>query len=133
MIDLSKLMEKTDEVAVELKHPVTGEVLKDEKGNVAKVVVYGRASKRAQDYQNAKVNQILKDKSVNKNKEETAESLSDAILESVVVCVDRYENLSFGDKKLDNETTIKEALSNPALRWLYEQTRAAIDDQTNFF
>ena len=41
--------------------------------------------------------------------------------------------MSFGDKKLDNETSIKEALSNPALRWLYEQTRAAIDDQTNFF
>lgn len=133
MFDLSSLYEKTDSIKVALKHPLSGEELKDKDGNVCKVVVYGRASKRFQDYQTAKMNRLLKEKSTKKVDDTTYEQLNEAVMEALVVCVDCFENMSYEGKPLDNETTIKTALSNPALKWLLDQTHDIVNDQSNFF
>jgi len=135
-IDLSSFAEKTDAVGVELKNPKTGEVLADDKGNVAKVFLYGKASKRFNDYQKAKVNQILKEKSVKKGnteEEQTFEKLNESVLEALLVCVDRFEGLAYEGKAIDNETVVKAVLTNPSFKWLLDQTQDAVNNQANFF
>lgn len=135
MFDLSSLMEKTDVVKVPVKNPITGEELVDNKGNKVLAHMYGRASKRVRDYINAEVNKKIKEQSISKLKtdEITVESLDEEKIKTLVVAVEKIENIELNGKQFDNETNLEELFRNPSFKWLVEQLNSALNDQANFF
>lgn len=128
MFDLNTLALKTDSVFVQLRHPVTDELLADKDGPVG-IYVYGTASKEYRAAVNAMGNRALK----RGNKKATAEVVREEGVELLVAVTEKAtDNLTYQGKPLNTPATFRELYGDASFSWIKDQVDAAIADTANF-
>lgn len=136
-INIKSLKAKTSSIAIDLKHPLTGEVLKDENGNVAQAFVFGKASKQYREATDARLNEAIENNE-NKDKDSkpklTALKIRENSIEFAALCTDKITVLTTEDgKALDTLETLVETFEDKGMYWLLDQVTAAIEADKNFF
>ena len=120
---------KTSAVAVDLKDPVTGEVINVGHGDV-KVYVHGKASKVHRDFTDAKVKAYAANKSKNKNEINMDKIRKDSV-EFAVACTEKITGLQAED--ITSKESIEELYSTEEFHWVLDQVNSAIENEANFF
>lgn len=134
---ISSLKAKTSSVAVNIRHPETGEDLIDDQGKEVKVYVFGKASKEYRDHADARLKKALAAQQAKKKvtvPDITVEKVRNDTLDTVVILTDKFENLEDEDgKAIDNKDAIRKLYENPEYFWLVDQVNEAIESDSNFF
>lgn len=130
-INLSTLATTKETFTVELKHPVTGDVLKDENGNVASITILGKSSKEYRDLNtvqnNKRFNQGVKAKRVEFDQETIQKDYAE-LLAAVTVGAD---NLEYGGQK-NSDIDFLKLYTDPTLVWIKDQVSAELENVANF-
>jgi hypothetical protein len=130
MFNLDTLALK-DTVELQLKHPVTDELLfadgdKAEKPVV--IVLYGTSSKQ---YRNAIT--AMQSRALRRGKKApTVEEMREESVRLLVACSERAVNLSYKGGAIETAETFRELYSDPAFSWLKDQVDAGLGDVSNF-
>lgn len=121
------IFDETSEL--ELRHPVTDEVLKDKKGNAMIAVIYGKHSAAYKNAHNNLVRELQKKGSKNKSSLEDAEEKS---LNLIAACVKEFRNLhiEYADGKFLDPNDVLGTLKNAF--WIKDQIDRAVFDLENF-
>jgi len=127
MFELSTLAAK-DSVELELKHPVTDEVLADKEGNTVKAVLWGTSSKAYRTAINALQNRQLK----RGKKQARPEELREDGVALLTACTQRFDNMSIDGKPLDNEDAITALYRDDRFLWVKTQVDEALGDISLF-
>ena len=127
MFELSTLAAK-DSVELELKHPVTDEILVDEKGNAVKAILWGTSSKAYRTAINALQNRQLK----RGKKQARPEELREEGVSLLTACTQRFENMSIDGQPLDNEDAIAALYRDDRFLWVKTQVDEALGDISLF-
>lgn len=129
MFDLQDLAVSQDEYLVELRNPITFEVLTHEDGTPFTIGVLSsdtnksrtgiaRLKREAKSITNAKTTEEL----------DTDYYIAKTIAECTTSC-----NLVFGKKKMKHSVdAMTKLLSNPQYNWVKDQVSAAMDNRANF-
>lgn len=130
MFDIASLALKSDSTEVQLRHPVTNELLwNDEaKTEAVSVFVFGSASKEYRDARAAMQNRQLK----RGKQKPSVEVLNEEGVNLLVACIDKFANLTDGGKVPTTEADIRSLLNNPHYSWVRDQVDEAISDTANF-
>lgn len=131
MFDLSTLALK-DTTTVQLRHPVTGELLfaDAKKEKPVSVELYGTSSKQYRNAVTAMQNRQLKRTA--KKEKVSAEVMRDESIELLVACTASASNLSLNGKPISDEASVRGLLSDPAYSWVKDQIDEALGDTSNF-
>jgi len=138
-IKLSNIVKaKTTAVPVEIKHPLTGEVLMDEaSGEKVIAWVYGRASKQYQDFQDKNLQEVLTKRKSGRNidpiKDMTVSKVRESELDFPVAMTEKITGLETDDgEKFDNPDMIRALYEDQQAYYILEQVQAALNDDANF-
>lgn len=130
MFDISKLSLKTTTTAVQLRHPVTDELLfaDDEKSKPVTISVYGTASK---EYRNAV--SAMQNRQIKRGKKlASAEVIKEEGIELLVAVTDTSSNLEYNGKPVTTSAQFRDLYEDAAYSWLREQVDAAVGDTASF-
>lgn len=119
-----------DTVELQLRHPVTDELLfaDEAKTKPVLVVLYGSSSKQYRNAITAMQNRSLK----RGKKVVSAEVMREEGIELLVACSEKTVNLSYKGKPVDNDDAFREIYSDPAYSWLKDQVDTGLGDVANF-
>lgn len=127
MFNLDTLALK-DTVTLQLKHPVTEELLVTDKGEAVSIVLYGSSSKQYRNAITAMQNRALK----RGKKVPTAEEMREESVRVLVACSEKAINLSYKGAPLDNPEAFRDLYNDASFSWLKDQVDAALGDVSNF-
>jgi hypothetical protein len=131
-LDLSTLNPVDDGVALELSHPVTGEVLRDDQGVAISITLLGQDSEAYQRAENQAQNRRLRDASRGRRATLTAEQIKAEALEVLVACTVAWHGVVFEGVALEcTATNVRRLYTERA--WIREQVDAFVADRANFF
>lgn len=110
MVDITNLDErsKADEgVWTDMLHPETLDVLQDDDGNVAQMLIFGQAGRVVQD----KLHKIAKNKASKKDDEpQSMKKAHETLVESALVYIGGFRNLTAGDDDLSDVSNARRVL-----------------------
>jgi hypothetical protein len=129
MFNLDSLSLK-DTVELQLRHPVTDELLfaDEEKKEQVAIVLYGTSSAQYRNAVTAMQNRQLK----RGKKQVSAEVMREEGIDLLVACSEKAINLSYKGKPVDNDASFRELYSDPAFGWLKDQVDQGLGDTSNF-
>jgi hypothetical protein len=127
MFRIDSLALTTDSVLVELRHPVTEELLKDE-GKAVGIWVYGTASEQYRNAVSAMQNRALK----RQKGKATAEEMKEETIRLLVAVSEKGENLEYDGKPLKDAETFRSLYADPRFSWVKDQVDAAVGETANF-
>ena len=132
---ISNFKANSQAVAVNLRHPETGEDLINDEGTPVQAFVYGKASKKHRDLTDARLQKaIVAGKDKNKAPEITVDKIRKEGLEWAVGLTSKITGIVDDDgNEIDTPETITAVLSNPDYYWVLDQINAAIENDSNFF
>ena len=136
-LNIKNLKAKSGSVAINIKHPTTGALLKDEAGNQVQAFVFGKASKQYRDATDARLNAAIE---ANKTKETkdavnlTASTIRENSVEFAALCTEKITVLTGeNDVPLDTVEALVDVFADEGMYWLLDQVTAAIEADKNFF
>lgn len=129
MFDLKSLSMK-DTMTLQLRHPVTDELLfaDEDKKMPVSVTLYGQASKQYRNAINAMQNRSLK----RDKKKVTAEVLREEGIELLVACTAKWNHLVVDGEKVADENAYRALYSNAEYGWLKDQVDVGLGDTSAF-
>lgn len=131
MFNLDTLSLK-DTVSLQLRHPVTEELLfADKDGGKTKPVeieLHGTSSKEYRNAITAMQNRALK----RGKKQASAEVMKEEGIELLVACSAKASNLSYAGKPVADDAAFRTLYGDAKFSWLKEQVDAGLGDVSNF-
>lgn len=127
-LDTSVAVSETTEV--QLRHPVTDELLFDGEKPV-QIVIYGTSSKVYRNAMLALQNKRLKN-AQKRTSGISAELLADEELDLLVKCSIRADELLYEGKEVKGADAFRELYSDLRFKWVRDQVDAAIPDTSRF-
>lgn len=129
MFNLDSLALK-DTVSLQLKHPVTDELLfaDAEQTEPVSIVLYGTSSKQYRNAITAMQNRALK----RGKKAPTAEEVREESVRLLVACSEKAVNLSYKGAPLETPEAFRELYNDASFSWLKDQVDAALGEVSNF-
>ena len=120
----------SDTTTLELKHPVSEEILYGDKEKTlpVSIVLFGTGSKQYRNAITAMQNRALK----RGKKQATAEQMRDEGIELLVACSEKAINFSYGGKPVGDEAAFRSLYGDAKFGWLKDQVDAALGDTANF-
>lgn len=133
---LSSLKASSVAVPVEITHPVTGDVLADDKGNKVVVHLFGKASKQRREYDDKRLKEVL-DKQKKKGnalaQELTVEKVRDNEISAAVAMTSHIDTLVADDgTPYNTPEAIKALYEDEGYYWLFDQVKAELENDSNF-
>lgn len=129
-MDLKDLTPKSDEIVVAIKHPSTGETLKNDDKSEMTITVYAPHSKEYKKVLHEQTNKRLKKMQSKGNKDITAEEIEEATLEALAKTTKEW-NITYGGE-LPKLTLTKAREVYEDVFWIRSQIEGAIEDSLDF-
>jgi hypothetical protein len=129
MFDINTLAIR-DSVNVQLRHPVSDELLFADEGKTQPVqaVLWGTSSKQYRAAINAMQNRQLK----RGKKQASAEVMREEGVQLLVACTQKFDNLSHDGVVVDNEEAVRALYTDDRYSWVKTQVDEALGDVANF-
>jgi len=127
MFNLDSLSLK-DIVSLQLRHPVSDELLFTEDGKPVEIVLHGTSSKEYRNAITAMQNRALK----RGKKQASAEVMKEEGIELLVACSAKANNISYGGKPVGDDDTFRALYGDAKFSWLKDQVDAGLGDVSNF-
>ena len=129
-MDLKDLTPTSDTIVVNIKHPATGEVLKNDDKTPMTITVYAPHTKEYKKNLYEQTNKRLKQMQSSKQKDITAEDLEEATLDSLAKTTKEW-NLTF-DGEQPKLTVSKAKKIYDEVFWIKAQIEEAVADSLDF-
>jgi len=129
-MDLKDLTPKSDEIVVVIKHPATGETLKNDDKSEMTITIYAPHSKEYKKVLHEQTNKRLKKMQSKGNKDITAEEIDEATLEALAKTTKEW-NITYGGE-LPKLTLTKAREVYEDVFWIRSQIEGAIEDSLDF-
>ena len=129
-MDLIDLTPKSDEIVVTLKHPSTGEVLKNDDKSDMTITVYAPHSKEYKKVLHEMTNKRLKKMQGKGNKDITAEELEEVSLDSLAKTTKEW-NITFNSEK-PKLSLVKAREIYEKVFWIKAQIEEASEEALGF-
>jgi hypothetical protein len=129
-MDLLDLTPKSDEIVVTLKHPSTGEVLKNDDKSDMTITVYAPHSKEYKKVLHEMTNKRLKKMQGKGNKDITAEELEEVSLDSLAKTTKEW-NITFNSEK-PKLSLVKAREIYEKVFWIKAQIEEASEEALGF-
>jgi hypothetical protein len=129
-MDLIDLTPKSDEIVVTLKHPSTGEVLKNDDKSDMTITVYAPHSKEYKKVLHEMTNKRLKKMQSKGNKDITAEELEEVSLDSLAKTTKEW-NITFNSEK-PKLSLVKAREIYEKVFWIKAQIEEASEEALGF-
>ena len=129
-MDLLDLTPKSDEIVVTLKHPSTGEVLKNDDKSDMTITVYAPHSKEYKKVLHEMTNKRLKKMQGKGNKDITAEELEEVSLDSLAKTTKEW-NITFNSEK-PKLSLVKAREIYEKVFWIKAQIEQASEEALGF-
>lgn len=129
MFNLDTLALK-DTVSLQLKHPVTDELLfvDKEETKPVQIVIYGTSSKQYRNAVTAMQNRALK----RGKKPATIDEMKEESIKLLVACSEKAVNLTYKGEAIDSAAAFYDLYSDPSFSWLKDQVDSGLGDVSNF-
>ena len=129
-MDLKDLTPKSDSIEVEIKHPITGEALKNDDDTPMTITLHATHSKEYKSVMHEQTNRRLKAASATGKVDITSEELEENTVE-VLAKATKSWNLTFGGEK--PELTVDEAKKlYTEVFWIKDQLDEGISNSMGF-
>lgn len=129
-MDLLDLTPKSDEIVVTIKHPATGEVLKNEDKSDMTITIYAPHSKEYKKVIHEMTNKRLKKMQAKGKNEITAEELEEATLETLSKTTKEW-NITYGGE-VPKLSVAKAKEIYDSVFWIKAQIEEAIESSLDF-
>ena len=129
-MDLKDLTPKSDVVVVEIKHPATGEVLKNDDKSPMTITMFAPHSKEYKKVLHEQTNKRLKQMQSKKSQDITAEDLEEAALEALAKTTKEW-NITYGGEQ-PKLTIAKAKEIYDEVFWIKSQLEGAVADSLDF-
>ena len=129
-MDLKDLTPKSDEIVVVIKHPATGETLKNDDKSEMTITIYAPHSKEYKKVLHEQTNKRLKKMQSKGNKDITAEEIDEATLEALAKTTKEW-NITYGGE-VPKLTLTKAREVYEDVFWIRSQIEGAIEDSLDF-
>lgn len=129
-MDLIDLTPKSDEITVVLKHPATGDALKNEDGSEMTITLYAPHSKEYKKVLHEMTNKRLKKMQSKGKTDITAEELEEVSLDSLAKTTKEW-NITFAGEQ-PKLSLIKAREVYEKVFWIKAQIEEAIEDSLDF-
>jgi hypothetical protein len=129
-MDLLDLTPKSDEIVVTIKHPATGEVLKNEDKSDMTVTIYAPHSKEYKKVLHEMTNKRLKKMQAKGKNEITAEEIEEATLDTLAKTTKGW-NITYGGE-VPKLTVAKAKEIYDSVFWIKAQIEEAIESSLDF-
>lgn len=129
MFNINSLALK-DTVELQLKHPVTEELLfaDAEQTKPVSIIIFGTSSKQYRNALTAMQNRQLK----RGKKPASAEQMREEGVALLVACSEKAVNFQYNDEPLDNDAAFESLYKDSAYSWIKDQVDAGLGDVSNF-
>ena len=118
-----------DSYELQLKNPVSDELLFDEDGKPVTITLYGKSSKPYRNAVTAMQNRELR--RMHKKDVRTAEQTLEESTSLLVAC-SATSTLEINGVAVNDKDTFKQLYNDPRFSWIRDQVDEAIGDQANF-
>jgi hypothetical protein len=129
-MDLLDLTPKSDEIVVAIKHPATGEPLKNDNESEMTITIYAPHSKEYKKVLHEQTNKRLKKMQSKGDKDITAEEIEEATLEALAKTTKEW-NITYGGE-MPKLTVAKAREVYETVFWIRSQIEGAIEDSLDF-
>lgn len=129
-MDLINLTPKSDEIVVELKHPVTDKVLKNDDGSVMTITIYAPHAKEYKAVVHDIANKRIKKAKDKKSEDFTIEEYEEATLDTLVRVTKAWDITYDGSKPELNEAKVREVYEK--VFWIKPQLEMAMNSSLDF-
>lgn len=129
-MDLKDLTPKSDVVVVEIKHPSTGDVLKNDDKSPMTITMFAPHSKEYKKVLHEQTNKRLKQMQSKKSQDITAEDLEEAALEALAKTTKEW-NITFGGEQ-PKLTVAKAKEIYDEVFWIKSQLEEAVANSLDF-
>ena len=129
-MDLLDLTPKSDEIVVTIKHPATGEVLKNDDKSDMTITIYAPHSKEYKKVLHEMTNKRLKKMQAKGKNEITAEEIEEATLDTLAKTTKEW-NITYGGE-VPKMTVAKAKEVYDSVFWIKAQIEGAVDDSLGF-
>lgn len=129
-MDLLDLTPKSDEITVTIKHPSTGDVLKNEDGSEMTITLYAPHSKEYKKVLHEMTNKRLKKMQSKGKTDITAEELEEVSLDSLAKTTKEW-NITYGAEQPKLSLTKAREVYEKVF-WIKAQIEEAIEDSLDF-
>lgn len=129
-MDLKELTPKSDEIVVVIKHPATGEPLKNDDKSEMTITIYAPHSKEYKKVLHEQTNKRLKKMQSKGNKDITAEEIEESTLEALAKTTKEW-NITYGGE-LPKLTVTKAKEVYEDVFWIRSQIEGAVEDSLDF-
>jgi len=130
MTDLLDLTPKSDEVVIEVKHPTTEEVLKNDDGSNMTITVHATHSKEYKKVVHEIANKRIKVAKKNKSTDFTIEELEESALETVIKITKSW-NITY-DGSMPKLTEAKAREVYEKVFWIAPQIEVGLQSSLDF-
>lgn len=117
-----------DTFVLEIRHPESGEILRDDEGKTVSIELYGSASSIYRNAINAMNNRLTK----TKRSKPTAEQMREESTLLLVACTAKMNNLGDESGVIKTKEQVKDLYEKDSMLWLRQQVDEAIGDIGNF-
>ena len=129
-MDLKELTPKSDEIVVVIKHPATGEPLKNDDKSDMTITIYAPHSKEYKKVLHEQTNKRLKKMQSKGSKDITAEEIEESTLEALAKTTKEW-NITYGGE-LPKLTVTKAKEVYEDVFWIRSQIEGAVEDSLDF-
>jgi hypothetical protein len=129
-MDLKDLTPKSDEIVVVIKHPATGEPLKNDDKSEMTITIYAPHSKEYKKVLHEQTNKRLKKMQSKGNKDITAEEIEEATLEALAKTTKEWNITYGGEAPKLTAPKAKEVYED--VFWIRSQIEEAVEDSLDF-
>jgi len=134
-MDLSEIDvvgKSNDGARMELTHPTTGEILKNNEGDAMYIRVAGLYSDHYQKSSRTVMDRRLSKQKGRRKISLSAEQIENENTETVARCVVDWNIVAYGEALPCNFDNAYKVLMDPTFRWLRDQVEEFMEDDTNF-
>lgn len=129
-MDLKDLTPKSDVVVVEIKHPATGEVLKNDDKSPMTITMFAPHSKEYKKVLHEQTNKRLKQMQSKKTQDITAEDLEEASLEALAKTTKEW-NITYGGEQPKLSVAKAKQIYDEVF-WIKSQLEEAVANSLDF-
>tara|TARA_B110000858_G_scaffold60708_1_gene70583 strand:- start:86 stop:484 length:399 start_codon:yes stop_codon:yes gene_type:complete len=129
-MDLKDLTPNLDDVIVTIKHPTTGDVLKNDDGTDMTITVLAPHSKEYKKAQHEQISKRLKKAQKSKSQDVDYSDIEEATLE-VLAKVTKAWNITFGGEKPELTVAIAKSIYDEVF-WIKNQIEEEVSDSLDF-
>ena len=129
-MDLLDLTPKSDEIVVVIKHPSTGEPLKNDNESEMTITIYAPHSKEYKKVLHEQTNKRLKKMQSKGDKDITAEEIEEATLDALAKATKEW-NITYGGE-IPKLTVAKAKEVYETVFWIRSQIEGAVEDSLDF-